>query len=93
MSPYRIEFANPAIKQLAKVPQNIRQRVSDRIETLALTPRPDGCKKPVDTESLYRLHEGDYRIIYQVKDDVLLVLIVRIGHRGDVYRNLSDVKV
>ncbi len=93
MSPFRIEFAKPAIKQLAKLPQNIRQRLSDRIETLAAIPRPTGCKKLVETESLYRLHEGDYRIIYQVEDDVLLVLIVKIGHRGDVYRNLPDVKV
>jgi mRNA interferase RelE/StbE len=93
MIPYRIEFAKSAIKQIAKVPRNIRQRVSDRIETFALTPWPDGCKKLVDTESPYRLHEGDYWIFYQVKDDVLLVLIVRIGHRGDVYRNLPDVKV
>ncbi|MFZ0927442.1 MAG: type II toxin-antitoxin system RelE/ParE family toxin [Syntrophobacteraceae bacterium] len=92
MIPYRIEFAKPAIRQLAKLPRNLRQRISDRIETLAVDPRPAGCKKLVDTESLYRLHEGDYRIIYQVKDDALLVLIVRIGHRGDVYRNLPDVK-
>ena len=56
---YRIEFAKPAVKQLAKLPQNI-QRVSDRIETLAVAPRPAGCKKLVDTESLYRLREGDY---------------------------------
>jgi mRNA interferase RelE/StbE len=93
MIPYRIEFAKPAVKQFAKLPQNIRQRVSDRIETLAVVTRPAGCKKLVDTESLYRLREGDYRIIYQVEDDVLLVLVVRIGHRGDVYRNLPDVKV
>lgn len=93
MIPYRIEFAKPAVKQLARLPQNIRQRVSDRIETLAVAPRPPGCKKLVDTESLYRLHEGDCRIIYQVVDDALLVLIVRIGHRRDIYRNLPDVKV
>ncbi|MFZ0943442.1 MAG: type II toxin-antitoxin system RelE/ParE family toxin [Syntrophobacteraceae bacterium] len=88
MIPYRIEFAKPTIKQLAKLPKNIRQRVSDRIGTLAANPRPAGCKKLVGTESLYRLHEGDYRIVYQIEDDVLLVLIIRIGHRGDVYRNL-----
>ena len=58
MIPYRIEFAKPAIKQLAKLPRNIRQRVSDHIETLALTPRPPDCKKLVETESLYWLHEG-----------------------------------
>ncbi len=46
MSPYRIEFAKPAIKQLAKLPQNIRQRVSDRIETLVVAPRSAGRKKP-----------------------------------------------
>ncbi len=46
---YRIEFAKSAVKQLAKLPQNIRQRVSDRIETLAVAPRPAGCKKLVDT--------------------------------------------
>jgi mRNA-degrading endonuclease RelE of RelBE toxin-antitoxin system len=55
MSPYRIEFAKPAIKQLARLPKNIRQRVSDLIGALAAAPRPAGCKKPVDTESLFRL--------------------------------------
>ncbi len=88
MIPHRIEFAKPTIKQLVKLPKNIRQRISDRIGTLAANPRPIGCKKLADTESLYRLNEGDYRIVYQVEDDVLLVLIIRIGHRGDVYRNL-----
>jgi len=56
------------------------------MDALAINPRPKGVKKLTGLDSLYRIRTGDYRIVYQVRDDRLIVLVVRIGHRKDVYR-------
>ena len=58
------------------------------MNTLADLPRPPGSKKPEGEENADRIRVGDYRVLYQVQDDVLFILVVRIGHRKDVYRNL-----
>jgi mRNA interferase RelE/StbE len=63
-------------------------RLGRRIDSLAENPRPQGIKKLSSEEDKYRLRVGDYRIIYQIREKSLLVLIVRIGHRSDVYRGL-----
>ncbi len=54
--------------------------------SLAEEPRPDGVKKLAGSDDLYRVRVGDYRIIYQIRDATVLVVIIRVGHRGDVYR-------
>jgi len=84
--PYRVELAPGAARDLRALPVAVRRRVGLRIESLALDPRPAGAKKLAGLESLYRLRVGDYRILYQVLDRVLLVLLVGLGHRRDVYR-------
>jgi mRNA interferase RelE/StbE len=53
-----------------------------------MDPRPPGAKKLADSDKLYRIRSGNYRIVYQVEDEILLVLVVKIGDRKDVYRNL-----
>ncbi len=63
-------------------------RLGRRIDSLAENPRPQGIKKLSTEVDMYRLRVGDYRIIYQIREKSLLVLIVRIGHRSDVYRGL-----
>ena len=62
-----------------------RQRIVRRIEALADDPRPHGCEK-LSGYDRYRLRQGRYRIVYEVRDDVVLVVVVKIGHRRDVYR-------
>ncbi|MDJ0899633.1 MAG: type II toxin-antitoxin system RelE/ParE family toxin [Xenococcus sp. MO_188.B8] len=57
-----------------------------KIDALATEPRPEGVVKLKGEENLYRIRVGDYRVIYNVQDDRLLVLVVKVGHRGDVYR-------
>ena len=86
MSSYSIEFLKTAKKEIAKLPKDIQQKVSARIADLASNPRPEGCKKLVGAESLYRIREGDYRIIYRVKDQILTIVVIRVGHRREVYR-------
>lgn len=86
---YKIQIKPSAQKELAKVPQPQRGRIAKRIDRLAADPRPKDSKKLSTEQSLYRVRVGDYRVIYQIEDDKLLVLVVRIGSRGDVYRNLE----
>ncbi len=85
---YRIELKPSVADALAKIPKAHRQRIAKRIDQLADDPRPAGAQKLAGVESLYRIRLSDYRVIYQVNDNVLLVLVVRIGSRGDVYRHL-----
>jgi mRNA interferase RelE/StbE len=83
---YQVEFTRPAARQFAGLPVDVQARLRPRIDALADNPRPQGVKKLVGEEELYRLRTGDYQIIYQVRDKVLLVLVVKIGHRRDIYR-------
>jgi mRNA interferase RelE/StbE len=84
---YRIEFKPAAVRALAALPNPDQRRIRTRIDALAAEPRPPGA---VDLrgspEGFLRIRSGDYRIIYLVQDRVLLVIVVTIGHRRDVYR-------
>ena len=83
---YTVTFAPVAERQLARLDPPIRRRVSTAINALAVDPRPPGVKKLEGEENLWRIRVGDYRFVYQIHDRNLIVLIVRIAHRGDVYR-------
>ena len=85
---YRIEVKSSAADTLAKIPQTHRRRIARKIDQLADNPRPRGAIVLEGPSSLYRIRVGDYRVIYQIQDAVLVVLVVRIGQRGDVYRHL-----
>jgi mRNA interferase RelE/StbE len=84
---YRIEFAKRAAKQFSALPKNERTRIAEKIDALSSDPRPVGIKQLAGSEGLYRLRIGSYRAIYTIKDDRLLVLVLKIGHRRDVYRD------
>ncbi|WP_420454503.1 type II toxin-antitoxin system RelE family toxin [Rubrivirga sp.] len=85
-SQYRIEIKRSAAKEIRAISRKKdRQRVVDRIRALADDPRPAGCTK-LSGQSAYRVRQGEYRIIYTIADDVLLVEVVKVGHRRDVYR-------
>ena len=84
---YSIEFTPAAQRQFKKLDKNTRRRIGHRIDALAENPRPDGVVKLTDVSPpLYRIREGDNRIVYAIEDGRLLVLVVRIAHRSDVYR-------
>lgn len=91
MPSYRIEFTRPAQKELSKLAKSIQpkqlRRIRDTIDGLAEDPRPLKAES-VETTDYLRVRTGDYRIVYQVEEEVLTVLVVRIGHRREVYRNL-----
>lgn len=83
---HRIEVAPAAARQLSKLDRPARRRVQAAIELLADDPRPPGAKKLAGGDGEWRIRTGDYRVVYEVHDDVLLVLVVAIGHRRDVYK-------
>ena len=84
---YEIEIARPARKQLKKLDTEVRRRIARRIDGLAKEPRPEGVVKLTDVSPpLYRVREGQYRILFTIDDDKLIVLVVRIGHRSEVYK-------
>ena len=75
-----------AVGQLRSITRKDRVRVARTIDSLARDPRPPGVEKLRGTEDLWRVRVGEYRIIYAIRDDVLLLLVVRLGHRREVYR-------
>ena len=82
---YAIEILRTAQRQLAKVDREDRPRIISEVRALANNPRPHGCKK-LSGRPAWRIRVGAYRVVYEIRDDRLLVLIVAIGHRKDVYR-------
>jgi mRNA interferase RelE/StbE len=85
---YRIEFAKSAAKSFRKLPKKIRKALTIKIDSLSSVPRPQGSEKLEGGEDLHRIRQGDYRVIYQIKDRVLLVLVVKVGHRREIYRDI-----
>ena len=84
---YRVLLRPPAQKFLRKLrDKSLLARLMAAMRELAHQPRPPGCDKLAGPENLYRVRVGDYRVIYQVQDNALLVLVVKIGHRREVYR-------
>lgn len=83
---YIIELSKRAQKQLNALPPLVQARLIPEIDILSTNPRPPGVKPLKGTTGLLRLRVGDYRVIYQVADEYLLVLVVEIGHRREVYR-------
>lgn len=84
---YRIEVAPAAARQLRKLDQVARRRVQAAIELLAGDPRPPGAKTLVGGEGEGRVRTGDHRIVYEIHDQVLVVLVLAVGHPREVYRH------
>lgn len=82
---YRIEVAPSAVRQLRKLDRVAQRRVQAAIELVASEPRPNGAKKLIGGDGEWRVRTGDYRIVYELHDHVLLVLVVAVGHRSDIY--------
>ncbi len=85
---YQVEFAPAAERQFRDLPRKIQERVAPKIAALAANPRPRRVEKLEGESDLYRVRVGQYRVIYQIHDEVLLILVVRVAHRREVYRNL-----
>jgi len=85
MARFRLVYKKSVAKDLRDVPKKDVSRILKRFNALAEDPRATGCEK-LSGQERYRFRQGSYRIIYEIQDDVLVVVVVRVGHRRDVYR-------
>jgi mRNA interferase RelE/StbE len=85
MAPYRLIVKQSVSKDLRKIPQKDVRRILTAIQTLASNPRPPQSKK-LSGQERYRLRQGNYRILYTIEDDRLIICVVNVGDRRDVYR-------
>jgi len=83
--PYEILIRPSAQKEIRSLPRDDQTRVIAKIEALARNPRPRGVKKLRGEKDLYRVRVGDFRVIYQIQDRALVVLVLRVRQRGDAY--------
>jgi mRNA interferase RelE/StbE len=83
---YTVELSNRAKRDLAALSADLQTRIVKALRKLEENPRPSGIEKLKGEDNAYRLRVGDYRILYEVHDKVLLVLVVKVGHRREVYR-------
>jgi mRNA interferase RelE/StbE len=83
---YRVVIEPAAARALRRLPRDAQERLLARLEELAEEPRPRGVRRLAGPEQLYRVRVGDYRIIYEIRDRDLLLLVVVLGHRREVYR-------
>ncbi len=85
MASYSLEIKRSAVKELADLPAKDRGRIVSRIQGLAENPYPPGAEK-LSGQARYRLRQGDYRILYEIHEQVLRIVVVKIARRLDVYR-------
>jgi mRNA interferase RelE/StbE len=85
MASYELVFKKSVAKDLRTVSKQDVKRILDRIQSLATDPRPPGCQK-LSAQERYRLRQGPYRIVYEITDFKLTVLVVKVAHRREVYR-------
>ena len=85
MASYSIRIKRSAAKEIEALPLKDRKRMVSRIQSLADNPRPVGSEK-LSGQDKYRLRQGDYRILYEIIDTELVVTVVKVGNRGDIYR-------
>jgi len=83
---YTIAFAPSAERDFRKLPRAVQLRLSPHIDGFARNPRPPGATKLKGAENAWRIRVGDFRILYEIHDRILLVLLVRVAHRREVYR-------
>lgn len=85
---YVVKYKKSVEKDLRSLPSKTRTAVVRKIQALAGEPRPEGATKIQGSSSTYRIRHADYRIIYRIADNILEVLIIKVGHRREIYRGL-----
>ncbi|MDT8397339.1 MAG: type II toxin-antitoxin system RelE/ParE family toxin [Pseudomonadales bacterium] len=85
MASYELAFKKSLTRDLRSIPNEDVMRILERIQALAHDPRPPGCEK-LSGQERYRIRQGVYRIVYEIEDRHLMVLVVKVGHRRKIYR-------
>lgn len=85
---YTILFKHSADRALQRLPESLQKRIVAQVDELAHDPRPQGSVKLAGQVEMWRIRIGSYRVIYEIQDDRLIVLVLRVAHRKDVYRRI-----
>ena len=85
MAYYRIEWRSSTKKDLRRISKSEVQKIIESVEALSKQPRPNGSMKLSGSDFTYRIRIGNFRVIYEIHDDVVLIEVVKVGHRKDVY--------
>ncbi len=88
---YEVIIHPGALREFEKLPKAVQQRLGEVIDDLEVDPRPQGVAKLAGADA-YRLRVGPYRVAYAIKDERLVVLIVKVAHRGNIYRDIETIK-
>jgi mRNA interferase RelE/StbE len=83
---FEIRFKPSARREFRGLPGPVQVRIAPRLQALTRNPRPPGVRKLSGGEEFYRVRVGDYRVVYAIDDGARVVMVLKIGHRGDVYR-------
>ena len=83
---YDVRFKPSALREFRALPEQVQVRVGRRLDALGADPRPKGVQKMEGGEGFHRIRVGDYRVVYAIADRARVLFIVKVGHRGDVYR-------
>ncbi len=86
---YRVDVQRSAAKVLKKIPEPDRKRISKKIDSLSEQLPIHEETKMKGNNPFHKIRVGDYRIVYEIQDELLVILVIKIGHRKDIYRNLS----
>lgn len=87
-TPYSVGYESAARKELSKLDKPVARRIVRAISELGTDPRPPGCRRLVGYDDLWRIRIGDYRVIYTIMDTELIVIVLRIAHRSEVYNRI-----
>ena len=85
MAKYEIFFRESVYKDFRKIPKKDLQKILSKIQNLSLDPRPSGSEKLTGQE-LFRIRQGNYRILYSIQDNQLTIWVIKVGHRKEIYR-------
>jgi mRNA interferase RelE/StbE len=85
---FKLEYKSSVKKELRKLAHADRVAIIQKVELLKDEPKPEGSAKLMGSRDLFRIRHGDYRVVYQIQKHVLLIIIIRIGHRKDIYKKL-----
>ena len=85
MASYNILISATAEKALKKIPKKDRIKIIELIQTLAFKPLPQGVRKLMGEQNIYRVRQGNYRVIYELRNKKLIILVLKIGHRKNIY--------
>ena len=88
MEEYKIFFKKSVEKDFKKIPKKYLLKILEKIDELKINPKPDGSEKLTGYD-LYRIRQGSYRIVYSIQDQELIIWVIKVGHRKEIYKKLS----